>query len=365
MVTEISDWNELNDVRNDLTANYILTNDLDDSTNGYDTHVNTTDGWDPIGVSFDGLTGEFDGDGHTISDLFIDRSEDYVGLFADIEGNIKNVTLTDADVTGTGFIASVLVGDNRGTISDATVNGDLDCSQYGGLIAGQNNNSGVIKNSDASGTVTGSSNTFGGICGENFGGKITSCSADVSVSGGGNTAGVFCGSNQNGGTIKFCEATGDIDISNGTVGGFAGSSFDSGSEIVECFSDCPVDANDGTGGFIGDVSGGSVVDSYSHGDVTGSNETGGFVGRIDGTIERAYSIGEVSGDTQTGGFAGNNNGTINDSYFDTESSAFDDSEAVGDGDDSGVTGLTTDEMTSSDAEANMGGFDFSNIWLLQ
>ena len=46
MAVEISDWNDLDNVRNDLTSDYILVNDLDSGTAGY---AGIGDDWNPIG----------------------------------------------------------------------------------------------------------------------------------------------------------------------------------------------------------------------------------------------------------------------------------------------------------------------------
>ena len=56
--TEISDWNDLDEIRDDLSGEYELINDLDEDTDGYDDLVDAEDGWDPI----DNFEGTFDGD---------------------------------------------------------------------------------------------------------------------------------------------------------------------------------------------------------------------------------------------------------------------------------------------------------------
>jgi hypothetical protein len=46
--------------------------------------------------------------------------------------------------------------------------------------------------------------------------------------------------------------------------------------------------------------------------------------------------------------------TVTDAYWDTETTGQDSSD--------GGTGLTTTEMTGSDAQGNMAGFNFGNTW---
>ncbi|MFW6065097.1 MAG: hypothetical protein ACOC8Y_05945, partial [Candidatus Natronoplasma sp.] len=84
---QISNWTHLNATRGDLGANYTLINDLDETTDGYETFVNTIEGWEPLGgwdssEGYTYFTGSFDGQHYNISDLFINRpSEDHIGLF--------------------------------------------------------------------------------------------------------------------------------------------------------------------------------------------------------------------------------------------------------------------------------------------
>ena len=80
---------QLNEIRNYLHCHFVQTADIDliDYAAG--------NGWLPIGPTFHG---SFDGAGHTISGLVIDRSSDGTGLFAVSGGHIQNVTLTGVDI---------------------------------------------------------------------------------------------------------------------------------------------------------------------------------------------------------------------------------------------------------------------------
>jgi hypothetical protein len=64
-VIEIRDWYDLDAVRNNLSGNYLLMNDLDSTTAGYmelaSETANGGRGWEPIGTSDYGFTGNFNG----------------------------------------------------------------------------------------------------------------------------------------------------------------------------------------------------------------------------------------------------------------------------------------------------------------
>lgn len=118
---------EFNNIRNNLSGNYVLLNDIDLS--GYSE-------WTPIGENANAaFTGIFDGNGNTISGLNITKCNSYAGLFGYNKGTIKNVAVSgkiDADGTGSAnnvaYIGGI-VGYNAGTISNCrnmvAVNGKM------------------------------------------------------------------------------------------------------------------------------------------------------------------------------------------------------------------------------------------------
>ena len=125
---------------------YELTADLDFDTNGDgvtnvtgDTYWNAGKGWTPIGGNF---TAEFDGNGHTIANLFVDRPSGFAGLFASIHttGKVRNLGLVDVDVTSTGSQKSAggLAGVSNGDVSFSYVSGgtvdSAGAGDAGGLV---------------------------------------------------------------------------------------------------------------------------------------------------------------------------------------------------------------------------------------
>jgi len=114
--------------------------------------INLSNGlWTPIGNNANTFKGTFDGDGKTISNLFIamGNTNEPAGLFGYLNnGTIKNFTIDNADIeayTDGGVAAVVGKIFNTGTVEDVTVkNADIESNRRAGAIAG--NSYGAIKN---------------------------------------------------------------------------------------------------------------------------------------------------------------------------------------------------------------------------
>jgi filamentous hemagglutinin family protein len=194
---------DLQGINDDLSGYYALGSNIDASpTATWNSDGETTPtyaGFTPIGSSDTHFTGTFDGLGHTISDLAINRSgNNGVGMFGDSNGTIRNVGLVDASVTGKNQTGG-LVGynDYAGTITNSYSNGEVTGigNDVGGLVG---YNSGSITDSYAIGTVTGSGSDVGGLVGYNSG-NITDSYSIGSVTGSGSYVGGLVG--YNGGSI--------------------------------------------------------------------------------------------------------------------------------------------------------------------
>lgn len=151
-------------IRTNQFAYYKLGNDIDltyDTQNKDGLFYNDGKGWEPIKYSSfsfisnivntsDGFSGGLDGDGHTIKGLYINRpSENVVGLFANTYNQnysdvyIKNLTLSDVNITGNNFVGALLGHAWGGTyekvldISNVKVlNGIVNGNKYVGGIVG-------------------------------------------------------------------------------------------------------------------------------------------------------------------------------------------------------------------------------------
>ena len=229
--------------------------------------------------------GDFKGNNHVISNLTINTTESYVGLFGGVMyGSIDSVGLENCDISGGGMVGGLvaIVQDVSITNSYATgsVTGD---AMVGGLVGAVQDVS--ITNSYATGSVTGAT-YVGGLVGAVEDGSITNSYATGSVT---------------------------------------------GATYV--------------GGLMGGIVDGSITNSYATGSVTGDVYVGGLVGVQGGSITNSYATGSVTGDTYVGGLLGSttiSSSTLN-GYYDTQKTG--QTVGVGDGTYNGtVTGVTTAEL---------------------
>jgi len=317
----IADWNDLDAVRDDPAASYILANDLDSTTPGYNTVVGTTgSGFDPIGVFY----GTFDGKGHTIGDLRIDRPDtEVVGLFRAIDnGTVKNLDLANISINGLDGVGAVAGAiQNGGTTLNVSITGLVESQSTAGASADL-------------GT--------GGICGVFYGGKISDSKTDIEVKAA-QYAGGITGKMAFESTISKCGAAGNV--TGKQLGGR-----DNGLAIG------------GLVGFVNSSSGETIKNAYAIGDVTGTEKTGGLVAEVaDGlTLENTLSGGKLEitdgGSPEGGGLISSGTSLeISNSYFDNDRIDTDAKTDPG-------TGLSTSDIQGTNAIGNLSGFDFDSIW---
>lgn len=170
------------------------------------------------------FTGTFDGNNHKISNLKIESTNEYVGMFGYINGGtVKNLGLENVNIKGTANSSRSggLVGRNNGIIENSYVVGEVTGTTDVGGLVGQN--TGIIENSYAIGDVTGIS-TVGGLVGHNVSATITNSYAIGDVTGT-STVGGLVGYNT--GTIANAYAVVRV-IGTTNVGGFVGYNYGSG-----------------------------------------------------------------------------------------------------------------------------------------
>ncbi len=310
MTIHITTPQGLQDMNLDLTADYILDNNLD--MTGFS--------WTPI-ANAGSFTGSFDGQNFTISNLTSDDtggSVGYAGLFAflDVNSVVQNVILDGAILIvnhNTTFGALVGFTDTTTVTNCHVTNVTIQDDGNGGTFSFSGGFCGISDRStfsgcDISGTMT------------------IACSKIWDVGG-------FCGDSDTNNSYEDCFSSLIISVTgNGTdtatnVGGFVGTeATNSGTADYQgCYCDGNLTFDNftgfgGIGGFVGilDTSAGSsTIDScYYSGDIVCSNGgnnvgIGGFIGldqSNDLTMNKCYSDGSVSfdgtTDFATGGFIG-------------------------------------------------------------
>ncbi|WP_375724093.1 filamentous hemagglutinin N-terminal domain-containing protein [Arcobacter sp. KX21116] len=180
--TTITNDHQLQLMAMDLTADYVLANNIK-----YTGDMWSSKGFDSIGDSSTRFTGNFDGQGHVIDGLYINRgNEDRVGLFGYAFGsNISNIGLTNVDITGKDYVGG-LVGSSFSTIQNSYATGSVSGNKYVGGLAGMVG--GTMRNSYATVTVNGN-DSVGGLVGSTNG-NIFNSYATGAVSGNTNTGGL-------------------------------------------------------------------------------------------------------------------------------------------------------------------------------
>ncbi|MGN6150263.1 MAG: beta strand repeat-containing protein, partial [Rhizomicrobium sp.] len=262
------------------------------------------------------------------------------GLVGNNYGQITNSSASGSVTPGALYFtpadAGGLVGRNEGgTIDGGVASGDV----IGQLVAGYTNlgglvgtNIGTIKNSHASGNVTGDA-TAGGLVGSNGGysngvpatGSIDNSYYELGTVTGYDDTGGLVGANGDYSSIYGGTITNSYVASTATVtgtrdaGGLVGSNYGTGT-VSGSHSGAVVNADVGNSGDqiyeIGGLTGrnnGSVTDSYATGAVNAGNESyyvGGLTGSSYGTMTNVYATGAVAGGSYVGGLAGDVGGTI-------------------------------------------------------
>lgn len=334
---EVSTIEDLYNIRNDLTANYILMNDIDlsDATASGGSWDYEGRGWNPIGsgnaYSNNAFSGTFDGNGYSITGMRISAAtlpsgvgdDIYLGLFANVSGTVQDLTLTGNIYTSwssntKNFYVGSIAGDCSGVISNCTVETSIDANYsysndaylcVGGIVgkASGATISSCVNNGELSSKVSYYSYSYaGGIAGK-------SDVADTSISLSYNNGAVVAtyGSSNSYSSSSTGRAA-------GIVNGMA--------TVTNCYNVAQVQAKYTSSG------------SYRYGYANG---IGGSV------VTTCYNVGTVSGNTSKYAVA---NGTLSNCYY-----------LSGSGSSStGATSLTEAQMKLSSVYV---GFDFTDTWV--
>lgn len=179
---EINSVEGLVNVKNNLSAHYKLTADLDlASTKKTGIRLQEATAWDPIGtfVPAEGsetgedpdpayaFTGTFDGNNHTISNLTV-RGDTAVGLFGCVGegGTIKNLTVKDVNVTGSCMAAAVAGYAYKAAVENVT------------LTATENGENTITANAMGADETAMAPNMVAGIVGAGMDSTLTNCTVE-------------------------------------------------------------------------------------------------------------------------------------------------------------------------------------------
>lgn len=289
---------DLNDVRNDLSAYYLQTADIDLSEYG---------DWIPIGE----FNGVYDGNNFTISNLTVPLGDESIyyswGLFEGIFGfwdmdfpensvpaEVKNLTLENVDITGD-YNVGALAGYSYGKITNC---------HSSGTVRGQFNVGGLL----------GSSYELSNLATE-YQSDIIGCSSSCTIERIDFTTyayyfGGLIGSANNL-RIEQCFATGDIIINDNHLrncGGLLGTAspwnipLDMRMTIKDCYATGNIQGDYNCGGMVGYTYTCDLINCYSSGSVNGVEDIGGFIGYMDETsaTTSCYYDSQASGQSDTG-----------------------------------------------------------------
>lgn len=279
--------------------------------NGYTGNVEP-EKWTPIGSGdiFPRYSGEFDGNGHTISGLYISEDKTTAlttGLFGYFQGYLHDVKIENSYISSkspcTGAFTGVVYGKIENCTAEAVVysgaqaSEHIDISGTGGIVGNLHDLKSEVLNCTFSGSVSSDKNPYvGGIVGDNLYGYVAGCTNYGRVTSSTVAVGGIVGQNQ---------------IPQTSANPVAGKS----SVIERCINNGSISGtNSGDGNYVGGIVGvslegnetytGAIRNCLNAGSVSGS-VAGGIAGSLETStnVENCLNIGAVSG-TPAGAIAG-------------------------------------------------------------
>ena len=218
--------------------------------------------WLPIGNSYDRWKGNMDGQGHTISHLYIKTAQIYVGLFGYTEdATIQNLTFDYAKVenvsTCTGILAGYAFAYSNSPAHIKGIKTTKNCT-----VIGQGRTGGIVGDAII---------------------NLENCENHSSVKGTSDVGGIAGSSTYK--NIKCCTNYGTVENNNSSIGGIIGSA--DRPSIEDCANYGKITS---TGWLVGGIAGQTLINCsiqnvFSYGDVTNTNDNPGIIiGRVHGTL---------------------------------------------------------------------------------
>ena len=174
----ITNCTQLQNMSLNLSGSYRLANDINCSNT---TSWNSGSGFAPIGSEGSSFSGNLNGAGFTISNLYISRtSTTYVSLIGHASGaTITNLNVANVNISGSSCVGGIVGFANPITITNCSSSGtvrSISSSVYdastGGILGGAFNS--FVANSYSSVNVFGSYPDIGGLIGMLWGGAVNS-----------------------------------------------------------------------------------------------------------------------------------------------------------------------------------------------
>ena len=306
--TKIYTVDDLNAIRDDLSGNYILMNNIVFKEEDFDENgkfYNNGQGWIPFGLDttkysygpyYHEFTGVLNGNEYEIINLYMNIAPSSDNAYPEEE-------YTDAN--GNTFTKRMrhpfgLFSINNGTITNLKITIDFNITPEPSAAAGGicGYNKGIIKNCSVFGeininpSVPSNDSYIGGIAGILDEGVITFSSNHADIKGVNNSTGIYvnCGgivgaTNERGeNVISYCYNTGDVLIENNTyqyLGGIAGRTCGQTGytlEISNCYNTGTIGSADYIGSHVGGITGEVddnviLINNYNAGQVLNNNIT--------------------------------------------------------------------------------------------
>ena len=224
--------------------------------------------WIPIGYVNNSWSGNMDGQGHTISHLYIKTAQNFVGLFGYTYGatiqdlifdyaKVENVSTTNTKTAYTGILAGYAYASTNSPAHIKGIKTTNNCTVIGQQITG-----GIVGYAKI---------------------NLENCDNHSSVKGTDNVGGIAGSSIER--NIRRSTNYGTVENNNTSIGGIIGNAY--GTSIEDCANYGKISS---TGWYTGGIAGQTVANCsiqnvFSYGDVTNTNEVPGIIiGYVEGTL---------------------------------------------------------------------------------
>ena len=284
-----------------------------------------SEGWQPIGVESSKFEGVFNGNGHTIYGVTINRpSSTGIGVFGYVEGaTVSNLTI-EGDVVAHQDVGGFAGNAQSSTFDRCTFKGTIKADEsLGGIVGSTGNSSKFTSCATLGSTITGGKYA-GGIVGYTNSSSYDKCEMQGSITGTEKLGGIVGNADGKLSSLQNSLVRATITGTN-HLGGIVGYQGGGDSQLSKNAFYGKINGESNIGGLVGRISSGSnrtYSNNYSISDLNGSGDyVGGLVGNsdLDGDHSKNftdnYHSGEVHGSSNVGGLFGHLNGRYQYDYY--------------------------------------------------